>query len=286
MEAIYEAGGTLDFALTLRDELAPKKAGRAYIDAFCAQHDIELRKFDNVNDDDALQSIVRAELDWLFIVGWSQIARPAVLRSTRLGVLGMHPTLLPTGRGRAAIPWAILLGLAETGVTLFKMDEGVDTGPIIAQTKVRIDAAETAATLYPKIATAHAALLKDNWRALMAGQLLPVAQDDRRATVWKGRRPEDGLLTSAFTTLDADRLIRAVTRPYPGAFIHAADGLMRIWACGAPGQDCGGAAPASGVRRLHFCDGWLDAIDWQHEVSPSPECLVGEAAQFRPLSQA
>src|SRR5690242_13717067 len=122
MEAIYEVGGKLDLAITLHDETAVAKSGRIYLNEFCAARHIPLVKVRNINDADALAAIASAQLDWLFIVGWSQIARRDVLNAPRKGVLGMHPTLLPQGRGRAAIPWAILLGLPETGVTLFKLD--------------------------------------------------------------------------------------------------------------------------------------------------------------------
>jgi methionyl-tRNA formyltransferase len=122
MEAIYEAGGELSFAGTLQDHQAVSKSGRVYIDEFCRARGIPLAKFRNVNDADAVEAIRAAQLDWLMIVGWSQIAREPVLAAPRLGVLGMHPTLLPLGRGRAAVPWTILLQLPEAGVTLFKLD--------------------------------------------------------------------------------------------------------------------------------------------------------------------
>lgn len=266
MEAIYEVGGSLHFAMTLQDELAPEKSGRVRLDAFCTDRSIPLHKIKSINDHEAVGAIAAAHLDWLFIVGWSQIAHAAVLRATRMGVLGMHPTLLPVGRGRAPIPWAILLGLPETGVTLFKLDEGVDTGPVIAQTRIRVEARETADTLYSKINIAHAALLKDHWPAFASGQLAPAPQDHARATVWRGRKPEDGRLLESATVAQADRLIRAVTHPYPGAFIDTAEGRLRIWASGAPGDDCGGGEPGAKARRLRFSDGWLDALDWVMET--------------------
>src|SRR5262249_6026267 len=140
MQAIYESGGKLEFAGTLQDDQARAKSGRVYLDEFCARHAIPLCKFRNINDALAIDAIRAASVDWVFIIGWSQIARRPVLDATRQGVLGMHPSLLPIGRGRAAVPWAILLGLQETGVTLFQLDEGVDTGPIVAQVRIPVDA--------------------------------------------------------------------------------------------------------------------------------------------------
>jgi len=76
----------------------------------------------NVNDPEAVAAIRGFDLDWLLIIGWSQIARRPVLDATRRGALGIHPTLLPEGRGRAAIPWTLLKGLRESGVTLFQLE--------------------------------------------------------------------------------------------------------------------------------------------------------------------
>ena len=131
MEAIYDVGGKLELSITLHDDKARAKSGRVYIDKFCYAKKIPLLKINNINDAEAVEYV--KQLDWLFIIGWSQIAGKIILGTPTFGVLGMHPTLLPVGRGRASIPWAILHQLSETGVTLIKLDEGVDTGPIVAQ---------------------------------------------------------------------------------------------------------------------------------------------------------
>ena len=136
MKAIYAVGGKLDLAVTLPDHQARAKSGRIYLDRFCEDHAIPLVKSRNVNDEAVVEAVKAAEIDWLFIIGWSQIAREPILSAPRMGALGIHPTLLPEGRGRAPIPWAILKGLPRTGVSLFKLDQGVDTGPILDQAVV------------------------------------------------------------------------------------------------------------------------------------------------------
>jgi methionyl-tRNA formyltransferase len=262
MEAIYRAGGRLDFAMTLRDDLALAKSGRVRLDDFCATHAVPLQKIANINDAEAIAAVREMDLDWLFVVGWSQLAKADLLASTRRGVLGMHPTLLPVGRGRAPIPWVILLGLPQTGVTLFQMDLGVDSGPIIAQTTIAVGPRETATDLYAKVADAHAALLRDHWQAFVDDRLQPQAQDESRATVWLSRKPDDGQLLTDMSVVYAERLIRAVTHPYPGAFVSTPAGRLTVWSSGAPMEDLGGAVEGSAVRRLHFRDGWLDATEW------------------------
>ncbi|GAB5534170.1 MAG: methionyl-tRNA formyltransferase [Rubricoccaceae bacterium] len=229
MEEIYAVGGHLDLVITLPDSAARTKSGRVYVDSFCETHGIDLVKSPNVNDAAVLDAIRAHEIDWLFIIGWSQIARREVLNAPQRGVLGMHPTLLPIGRGRAAIPWTILLGLEESGVTLFKLDEGVDTGPIVSQARISVDPRETATTLYKKVNQAHRTLIQDTWPRLASDQVDLRIQDDSLATVWAGRRPEDGAISPEMSAEEVDRLVRAVTHPYPGAFVDLDGERLRIW---------------------------------------------------------
>ena len=229
MEAIYKSGGRLDFAMTLPDDKALTKSGRVFIDDFCSSHGIPLFKSGHVNNSDVIDQIKRADLDWLFIIGWSQIASQDVLDAPHNGVLGMHPTLLPEGRGRAAIPWAILKNLDKTGVTLFKMDHGVDTGPIAAQIEIPLSINTTAAQLYEQVDTAHVQLINMVVPLILEDRLELRPQNNTLATEWPGRKPEDGRINMEGSVHDAEKLVRAVTRPYPGAFYHADGRKYIVW---------------------------------------------------------
>jgi methionyl-tRNA formyltransferase len=268
MEEIYDVGGKLDLVFTLHDELARKKSGRVYVDNFCLNHGIDLVKIRSVNDVEAIEAVHSREIDWLFIIGWSQIAQKNILDAPRRGCLGMHPTLLPKGRWRAAIPWAIIKGLDMTGVTLFKLDEGVDTGPILAKKALPLSPDETAAQLYDRIAEAHRTLIARIWADLAEDKVVLQKQDDSLATEWPERRPEDGAFDFRLRCETVDRLVRAVTRPYPGAFIDHQNGRYRIWS----------GKPHSGVESDHdlriddenrlwlkLSDGLYEAIDWAKE---------------------
>lgn len=264
MEEIYAAGGDLAAVFTLAPDRARAKSGRVYVEEFCRAHDIPLRHVGNINDADAVEAIRAAQLDWLCIIGWSQIARAGVLAAPREGCLGMHPTLLPTGRGRAAIPWAILKGLPETGVTLFKLDEGVDSGPILSQLRVPIGPDETATELYAKVEQAHRDLIRQVWPVLMRGEARLEGQDEGLATYWPGRTPEDGRLERGMHVEDAERLIRAVTRPYPGAFMDADGQRVRVWRAIV---DAGG--PSQDGPLLEFNGGRLRLLEWETEPIPT-----------------
>jgi methionyl-tRNA formyltransferase len=262
MRAIYDVGGELAFAVTLPDEAARNKSGRVYIDEFAASKKIPLFKFRNINEPAARSLVSEMQPDWLFIIGWSQIAGPELLALPRLGAVGIHPTLLPEGRGRASIPWAIIKGLARTGVTMFALDEGVDTGDILAQSTLPVDPSETATSLYGKISLMHETIIKETWPKLVDGSLPRQPQDHARATYWPGRKPADGELLGSMPVGHVDRLVRATTRPYPGAFYRLpGKEVLRVW----QGAIASNGASKTGSIRLDFADGQYDALEYAIE---------------------
>lgn len=255
IEAIFEIGGSIDILITLKDERAKNKSGRIYLNDLAARHHIPLLKIDNINDPKVHEALRQNEIDWLFIIGWSQIAGPSLLAAPTCGCIGMHPTLLPIGRGRAAIPWAILKGLPRTGVTLFRMDKGVDTGDIIGQGVIELDDSTCATELYRKVNEMHVELIKSYWPRILRNEVALIKQNDKDATEWPGRKPEDGEIFSGMTIKEADRLVRAVTRPYPGAFYRDSDRTIRIWSCST--------SPVNGDIKL--MDGFLTPIEYEIE---------------------
>lgn len=260
MEAIYEIGGSLELVLTLEDDMAKSKSGRVFVDDFCAANAIDLVKVRNINSPKAIAAIHEREIDWLFIIGWSQIAREEVLFTPVKGVIGMHPTLLPIGRGRAAIPWAILKGLDKTGVTMFQLDSGVDTGPIFAQEMIPLDSQTNATELYDAVDRTHVSLMKRVFPKIQDGSLEPRAQNDRFATEWPGRTPEDGRIDPGLSVIEAERLVRATTHPYPGAFAELPDGRLVIWSARIARD---GEPILTDHKRIDCPDGTLVATDWQ-----------------------
>ena len=256
MSEIYNSGASLELVVTLNDDKAAKKSGRVYLDDFCNQHRVDLVKCDHINDPHVADAILGKNIDWLFIVGWSQIAGNSIIKSAKFGTLGMHPTLLPEGRGRAAIPWTIIKGLRKTGVSLFKLDEGVDTGLIGAQIEIPLGSKENATLLYEKVNSAHSQLMGKAIRLLESNNMAFRAQDESKATVWPGRKPEDGHLDLCGSVIEAERLVRAVTHPYPGAFFYK-DGIkVIVWKAAITNDSFEG-------EFLRFPDGVLRLIDFE-----------------------
>ncbi|MGI6706545.1 MAG: formyltransferase family protein [Clostridia bacterium] len=93
IEEIYRIGGELDLLITLKDEKAKNKSGRIYLDEIANEHNVPLLKINNINDQEVIEALKEHEIDWLFIIGWSQIAKKEVLETPTKGCIGMHPTL-------------------------------------------------------------------------------------------------------------------------------------------------------------------------------------------------
>lgn len=256
MEAIYEADGKLDLIISLPNDKAVNKTGRIYVDDFAAKHNIQVVKSGHINDEQVIQALKDHDIDWLYIIGWSQIASTEVLNATSKGAIGAHPTLLPQGRGRAAIPWSIIKGLDKTGVTFFKMDEGVDTGLVLGQEVIPIEEKETATTLYEKVNKAHEDLIRDLHPKLERDTIKGQKQDEEKATYWEGRKPEDGELNRSMTVEEVDKLVRATTKPYPGAFIMDDEKKIIIWS-GTQGKHDGSSL------ELEFLDGIYSALKYE-----------------------
>lgn len=229
IEKIYKIGGKLDLLITLNDNKAVHKSGRIYLDSFSEKNGVPLLKINHINDEIAINTIKDKGIDWLFIIGWSQIANEDVIAAPKLGTLGMHPTLLPKGRGRASIPWAIIKGLSYTGVTMFRIDKGVDSGDILCQKKVEIVSTDNACSLYSKVNEAHEVIMEKVFPLLVDNKVNFVKQNETQVTYWEGRKPEDGLITFDMNINYVERMVRALTRPYPGAFIIENEKKIIIW---------------------------------------------------------
>lgn len=177
---------------------------------------------------------------FLLVVGWSYLVPDEVLNipaeiagepnrhSRTHGAVGMHPTLLPIGRGRAPIPWAILRDERETGLSVFRLEEGADTGAIIWQRSLPIGTRETSSSLFSRIKELHEAAGLDLANLIASGTVIARDQDDRIATEWQRRRPQDAEIFATMTVDELDRLIRASTRPYPPAYIELASGRFHV----------------------------------------------------------
>ena len=197
---------------------------------FCNHHEINIIDTINVNSAETITEIKRQEPDYLFTLGWSQIFKEDFINCFSKFIIGTHPSKLPHGRGRAPLPWTIIEGLGESAVSFFKIDNGVDTGQLIFQRKFTIpgevyvkevydlvsqELAEGFYALYQQIANKKAIKFED--------------QDNSNVTVRGKRVPSDGLIEFDKGIHDMEKLIRAVSAPYPGAYCYYKDQKIIFW---------------------------------------------------------
>src|SRR5574337_254540 len=139
LEAAAVAGAEVVGIVTLPGPIDPDRSGHCAFDEVAGRLGAQLVETRDVNDGATLAAIRELDPGLVFVVGWSQLVRDPFIALAREGVFGMHPTLLPRHRGRAPIPWAILSGLARTGVTLFEIvDATADSGAIVGHAVVEI----------------------------------------------------------------------------------------------------------------------------------------------------
>lgn len=230
LEAAAASGATVVGVVTLPGPVDPFRSGQCSFDETAQRLGARLVETTDVNADETLAQVEALEPELIFVVGWSQLVRDPFIALAREGVFGMHPTLLPRHRGRAAIPWAILSGLAKTGVTLFEIsDAAADSGPIVGQVEVPIAADETATTLFERTAEAHVKLLREYVPKILEGRAPRIPQDPLRGSAWPRRTPADGIIDWETRALYLHDWVRAQTRPYPGAFTYVGNSKVVVW---------------------------------------------------------
>jgi methionyl-tRNA formyltransferase len=190
------------------------------------------------------------------VVGWYYMIPAALRELFPLGVAGIHASLLPKYRGGAPLVWAIINGEAETGVSLFYFDGGVDTGDLIAQRRIGISADDTIGTVYDRATRASLDLVRECVPLVRAGVAPRVEQDHGAATTFPQRKPEDGLIDwGGLSARQAYDWVRAQTRPYPGAFARLRGERVTIWRAELPGAGSSRAAAARAPGAIEVARG-------------------------------
>jgi methionyl-tRNA formyltransferase len=180
-----------------------------------------------LREEEAMAQLRAWQPGLIVVAAFGQILRPEVLDLPPFGCLNVHASLLPRWRGAAPIPAAILNGDRETGVTIMKMDPGVDTGPLLSQRATPIEPEETAGELALRLAELGAGLLGETLPGYLAGALPPQPQDQSKATLAPMLKKEDGLLDFALPAEDLARRVRAFN-PWPGAYTTWQGQMLKI----------------------------------------------------------
>jgi methionyl-tRNA formyltransferase len=187
------------------------------VKAAAQTHELLIYQPASLRTPEATAHLAAWEPEVIVVAAFGQILPPAVLELPPHGCVNLHASLLPRWRGAAPVPAAILAGDIVTGVTVMRMDEGVDTGPVIAWEEVPIRADDTTGSLTERLATLAAKLILHTLPAYLSGELTPQPQPAEGATYCRPLRKEDGELDWTRPALELDRQVRAMT-PWPGAF--------------------------------------------------------------------
>ncbi|HEX5588888.1 MAG TPA: methionyl-tRNA formyltransferase, partial [Candidatus Limnocylindrales bacterium] len=227
---------------------------------------IPLLQPERVRAPEAAASIAGLRPDLGVLADFGRIVPPAVLAIPADGILNVHPSLLPRHRGATPIAATILEGDVEAGVTVMRMDEGLDTGPVVASRSWPLDGTETAPELEARAAVEGASLVSRIVDAYLRGEVDGAPQDDAAATLTRPLRREDGRLDPERSATHLERQVRAYL-PWPGSWLETPAGRLGVLRAAVAPRDAGdtpGSLVPDGTGvALVAADGRLRLLDVQ-----------------------
>lgn len=218
LEAMIEKGFPVSHVFSVDEKYSNNISGYQPIHKIAEENGIPYTKIHKINDSKNVEIIKSIEPDFIFVIGFSQLVKKEIIEIAKVGVVGFHPTPLPKMRGRAANVWQVLLGVHATKCSLFFIDEGVDSGDILGQQEYVIEDTDYAVDVGRKIDNAAGILFRKVLGEIMDGTYKAIKQNEDEATYLLRRTPEDGRIDWNQPITDIHRLIRAVSKPYPGAY--------------------------------------------------------------------
>jgi UDP-4-amino-4-deoxy-L-arabinose formyltransferase/UDP-glucuronic acid dehydrogenase (UDP-4-keto-hexauronic acid decarboxylating) len=199
---------------------------------------------EDINHPLIVQKIRAMEPEVIFSFYYRNMVKQEILAIPPKGCINLHGSLLPAYRGRCPVNWVLANGESETGVTLHYMTPKPDDGDIIAQQRIAIDYDDTAKSLFGKMARSAETLLLEALPKIKDGTATRTPQDHSAASYYGGRKPADGEINWEMGAEQIRNLVRAVTRPYPGAFSFIGDRKFLLWKVSV---EAGAASAAPGT---------------------------------------
>ncbi|HNQ56399.1 MAG: methionyl-tRNA formyltransferase [Burkholderiales bacterium] len=249
LAAILADGNEVVLVLTQPD----RPAGRGMslqaspVKQLALQHGLPVHQPSSLKSEEACQPIIEARPDVMVVAAYGLILPQAALDIPRLGCLNIHASLLPRWRGAAPIQRAILAGDAKTGVTIMRMEAGLDSGPMLLKESLPIADTETAGTLHDKLAALGARLIVEALPKLERGELPGDIQPEEGVTYAAKLEKAEAALDWRRPALLLDRAVRAFN-PFPGATAQMDGQIIKIWrAAAVPGTGEPGTVLAAGA---------------------------------------
>ncbi|WP_372771019.1 methionyl-tRNA formyltransferase [Pseudoalteromonas sp.] len=206
-----------------------KKLKASEVKQLALTHDIPVYQPENFKSDDAKQQLADLNADIMVVVAYGLLLPKVVLETPKLGCINVHGSILPRWRGAAPIQRAIWAGDAETGVTIMQMDEGLDTGDMISIATCPIEATDTSATLYSKLAELGPTALIDTLATIADGTAKAEKQNDELANYAKKLSKDEANIDWQITAQQIERNIRAFN-PWPICFTQMQGNMVKVYA--------------------------------------------------------
>lgn len=225
-----------------------------------------------VREEGFVQTLRELEPDVIVVVAFGQIIPESILSLAPLGCINVHASLLPGYRGAAPIQWAVINGEEKSGVTIMRMDAGLDTGDMISRVEVPLSEEETGGSLFEKLSQAGARLLVETLPTLADGTAVYEKQPSESPTDYAGMiRKEMGNLDWSMPAVKLERLIRGLN-PWPSAYTFLGKKSLKLWQAQVLENVSGQDAPAGTVLQadaggflVQTGDGILKILELQLE---------------------
>ncbi|EMI7260429.1 MULTISPECIES: methionyl-tRNA formyltransferase [Vibrio] len=205
-----------------------KKLAAPPVKQLALEHNIPVYQPESFKSDEAKQELADLNADLMVVVAYGMLLPQAVLDTPKLGCINVHGSILPRWRGAAPIQRSIWAGDAETGVTIMQMDIGLDTGDMLKLATLPIEATDTSASMYEKLAELGPEALIDCLVDIAAGKAVPVKQDDELANYAKKLSKEEARINWNDDAAHIERCVRAFN-PWPMSHFEAAENSIKVW---------------------------------------------------------
>ena len=230
LRSMAEAGHEITLVVSQPDK--PKGRGHAMVPTpvKAVAEELGIPVFQPVKIREAKDVLEKTEADVCVVAAFGQIIPASILHMKKYGCINVHASLLPKYRGAAPIQWAVIDGEKESGVTIMQMDEGLDTGDMLAKAIVPLDEKETGGSLFDKLSEAGGRLCVETLAKLEKGEITPEKQGESPTAYASMLDKKMGNIDWNKSAVVIERLVRGLN-PWPSAYTHLDGKTLKIWAC-------------------------------------------------------
>ncbi len=248
LEAVINAGHTVTAVVTQPDKAKGRSGQMQFtpVKECAVKYAIPVLQPVKIKAPEAVEELKKYEADIFVVAAFGQILSKEILDMPRFGCVNIHASLLPKYRGAAPINWCIINGEKETGVTIQQMNEGVDTGDILAAKSIPIAVDETAESLFEKLSVLGAQLIVETLTKIEQGSIVPVKQDESLSSHTKMMSKSLGNIDWNMDAAAIERLVRGLN-PWPSAYTFLNKKSLKLWKCAVVDEHCDNSAQAGSI---------------------------------------